>query len=141
MSKRGRHQLASVRRFDDACSALASGLRERFPELEAAIANRIHAIADPRGSPVGPDRSPAQARDRPTVHLPRPEGELPDGELPDGALLHRRKARFEDDTPLSPRPRPALHPEGLGDGIEQLDGAVWERALGLEPEPLHLDAG
>lgn len=34
--------------LDDACSAPASRLRERLPELEAAIANRVYAIADPR---------------------------------------------------------------------------------------------
>jgi hypothetical protein len=54
----GRHQLASVRSYDEACSELAAGLRGRLPELEAAIANRVHAIADPRlvPDPIYPER-------------------------------------------------------------------------------------
>ena len=67
MSKRGQHRVAggahfstaerrrrastSLRPFDAECSALAARLRERLPELEAAIANRAHAIADPRKVP------------------------------------------------------------------------------------------
>ena len=64
MSKRGVHPLAngsrfaavagrprrasaSVRSFDEACSALASRLRERLPELQGAIATRVYAISDP----------------------------------------------------------------------------------------------
>ena len=58
MSKRARHRLASVRSYDEACSALAAGLRGRLPELEAAISNRVHAIADPRlvADPIYPER-------------------------------------------------------------------------------------
>jgi hypothetical protein len=58
LSKRGRQQLASVRPYDEACSALAASLRGRLPELEAAIANRVHAIADPRlaADPIYPER-------------------------------------------------------------------------------------
>lgn len=65
MSKRGVHPLAdgsrvtagagrprrasaSVRSLDEACSALASRLRGRLPELEAAITTRAYAISDPR---------------------------------------------------------------------------------------------
>jgi PucR C-terminal helix-turn-helix domain/GGDEF-like domain len=33
--------------LDEACSALASRLRKRLPELEATIATRVHAISDP----------------------------------------------------------------------------------------------
>ena len=40
--------MASARSLDEACSALASRLRERLPEIEAAIATRIYAISDPR---------------------------------------------------------------------------------------------
>ncbi len=43
MSKRGLHPRA----HDEACSALASRLRERLPELQAAIATRVFAISDP----------------------------------------------------------------------------------------------
>jgi hypothetical protein len=39
--------VASARSLDEACSALASRLRERLPEIEAAIATRIYAISDP----------------------------------------------------------------------------------------------
>ncbi len=42
MSKRGSHTL------DEACSTVASRLRERLPELEATIATRVYAISDPR---------------------------------------------------------------------------------------------
>lgn len=65
MSKRGLHPLTDGSRFaavagqsrrasasthslDEACSALASRLRERLPELEASIATRVYAISDPR---------------------------------------------------------------------------------------------
>ncbi len=64
MSKRGLHPLpdgsrfaaagrprrasASIHTLDEACSALASRLRGRLPELEAAIATRVYAISDPR---------------------------------------------------------------------------------------------
>jgi hypothetical protein len=34
--------------LDEAGAAIASRLRERLPELEAAVATRVHAIADPR---------------------------------------------------------------------------------------------
>lgn len=37
-----------MRSVDEACSALASRLRERLPELEAAVATRTYAISDPR---------------------------------------------------------------------------------------------
>ena len=63
MSKRGRHRLtgashiaatrrprrasASARSFDEACSVLASRLREGLPELEATITTRVYAISDP----------------------------------------------------------------------------------------------
>ncbi|HXR31017.1 MAG TPA: helix-turn-helix domain-containing protein [Solirubrobacterales bacterium] len=43
-----RASAASVRSLDEACSALASRLRGRLPELEASIATRMYAIADPR---------------------------------------------------------------------------------------------
>jgi hypothetical protein len=36
-----------VRSIDEACSALASRLRERLPEIQAAIATRVYAISDP----------------------------------------------------------------------------------------------
>jgi hypothetical protein len=45
---RPRRASAAVRSLDEACSALASRLRERLPELEGAIATRIYAISDPR---------------------------------------------------------------------------------------------
>jgi len=44
---RSRRASASVRSFDEACSALASRLRERLPELETTIATRVYAISDP----------------------------------------------------------------------------------------------
>jgi hypothetical protein len=44
---RPRRASASIRSFDEACSALASRLRERLPELETAIATRVYAISDP----------------------------------------------------------------------------------------------
>ncbi len=44
---RPRRASASIRSFDEACSALASCLRGRFPELEAAITTRVYAISDP----------------------------------------------------------------------------------------------
>jgi hypothetical protein len=37
-----------LRSLDEDCSALASRLRGRLPELEAALATRVYAIADPR---------------------------------------------------------------------------------------------
>jgi hypothetical protein len=37
-----------VHSHDEACSALASRLRGRLPELEASIATRVYAISDPR---------------------------------------------------------------------------------------------
>jgi hypothetical protein len=45
---RARRASASVRSFDQARSALASRLRGRLPELEAAIVTRAYAISDPR---------------------------------------------------------------------------------------------
>jgi hypothetical protein len=39
---------ASARSLDEACSALASRLRERLPEIQATIATRVYAISDPR---------------------------------------------------------------------------------------------
>jgi hypothetical protein len=45
---RPRRASASVRSLDEACAALASRLRGRLPELEATIAARVYAIADPR---------------------------------------------------------------------------------------------
>ena len=45
---RPRRASASARSLDEACSALASRLRERLPEIEAAIATRVYAISDPR---------------------------------------------------------------------------------------------
>ncbi|HEY7256936.1 MAG TPA: helix-turn-helix domain-containing protein [Solirubrobacterales bacterium] len=58
MNERARRQLASVRPHDEACAVLAAGLRRRLPEMEAAIANRVHAIADPRlvADPIYPER-------------------------------------------------------------------------------------
>jgi hypothetical protein len=38
---------ASARSLDKACAALASRLRERQPEIQAAIATRVYAISDP----------------------------------------------------------------------------------------------
>ncbi len=57
-AERRRRALTSQRPFDEAGSALASRLRERQPELEAAIANRAHAIADPGkvADPTYPER-------------------------------------------------------------------------------------
>ncbi len=37
-----------MRSLDEACSALASRLRGRLPELEASVATRVYAISDPR---------------------------------------------------------------------------------------------
>lgn len=45
---RSRRASASIRSLDEACSALASRLRGRLPELEASIATRVYAISDPR---------------------------------------------------------------------------------------------
>jgi hypothetical protein len=42
VSKRGSRPLA-----DESCAALASRLRERLPEIEAAVATRVYAISDP----------------------------------------------------------------------------------------------
>jgi hypothetical protein len=39
--------VASIRPVEEAHSALAARLRERLPELEASIATRVYAIADP----------------------------------------------------------------------------------------------
>jgi len=44
---RSRRASASARSLDQACSALASRLRERQPEIQAAIATRVYAISDP----------------------------------------------------------------------------------------------
>lgn len=44
---RPRRASASLRSLGEARSALASRLRERLPELQAAVATRIYAIADP----------------------------------------------------------------------------------------------
>jgi PucR C-terminal helix-turn-helix domain/GGDEF-like domain len=44
---RSRRASASARSLDEACSALASRLRERQPEIQAAIATRVYAISDP----------------------------------------------------------------------------------------------
>ncbi len=44
---RPRRASASIRSFDEACSALTSRLRSRLPELEATIATRVYAISDP----------------------------------------------------------------------------------------------
>jgi len=38
---------ASVHSYKEACLALASRLRERLPEIQAAVATRIYAISDP----------------------------------------------------------------------------------------------
>ena len=38
---------ASVGSLDEDCSALASRLRERLPEIQAAVATRVYAISDP----------------------------------------------------------------------------------------------
>jgi hypothetical protein len=57
-AERRRRASTSQRPFDEAGSALASRLRERQPELEAAIANRARAIADPAkvADPTYPER-------------------------------------------------------------------------------------
>jgi hypothetical protein len=47
-AERRRRAARSVRPFDEACAELASRLRDRLPELEAAVSNRVYAIADPR---------------------------------------------------------------------------------------------
>jgi hypothetical protein len=44
---RPRRASASIRSFEEACSALAPRLRERLPELEATTATRAYAISDP----------------------------------------------------------------------------------------------
>jgi hypothetical protein len=44
---RPRRASASIGSLDDVCSALASRLRERLPEIQAAIATRVYAISDP----------------------------------------------------------------------------------------------
>ncbi len=63
MSKRGVHSIAnrsrvtalaepsrasaSARSLDEGCSALASRLRERLPEIQRAVTTRVYAISDP----------------------------------------------------------------------------------------------
>ncbi len=47
-SRRPRRASKSLRSVEDACSQLASGLRERLSELEAELATRVEAIASPR---------------------------------------------------------------------------------------------
>jgi PucR-like helix-turn-helix protein/diguanylate cyclase with GGDEF domain len=44
---RSRRASASTHSLDEACSALASRLRERLPEIQAAVATRVYAISDP----------------------------------------------------------------------------------------------
>jgi PucR C-terminal helix-turn-helix domain/GGDEF-like domain len=44
---RSRRASASTDSLDETCSALVSRLRERLPEIQAAIATRIYAISDP----------------------------------------------------------------------------------------------
>ncbi len=44
---RPRRASASARSLDEARSALAARLRERLPEIQAAIATRVYAISDP----------------------------------------------------------------------------------------------
>lgn len=44
---RSRRASASKHSLDEACAALASRLRERLPEIQAAIATRVYAISDP----------------------------------------------------------------------------------------------
>lgn len=44
---RPRRASASIRSLDEARSELASRLRERLPEIQAAIATRVYAISDP----------------------------------------------------------------------------------------------
>jgi hypothetical protein len=48
VSGRPRRASASIHSLDEACSALASRLRGRLPELEAGIATRVNTISDPR---------------------------------------------------------------------------------------------
>jgi hypothetical protein len=43
-----RRASASAPSLDETCSTITSRLRARLPELEAAVATRVHAIADPR---------------------------------------------------------------------------------------------
>jgi PucR C-terminal helix-turn-helix domain/GGDEF-like domain len=47
VARQPRRALISIHTHDETCSALASRLRERFPELQRAIATRVHAISDP----------------------------------------------------------------------------------------------
>jgi len=42
-----RRASASTNSFGEACSALAARLRERLPEIQAAVATRVYAISDP----------------------------------------------------------------------------------------------
>ena len=44
---RPRRASAAVRSHDEACTVLASRLRERLPEIRSAIATRVYAISDP----------------------------------------------------------------------------------------------
>jgi PucR C-terminal helix-turn-helix domain/GGDEF-like domain len=41
-------EMAVASSLNESCSALASRLRQRLPEIQAAIATRVYAIADPR---------------------------------------------------------------------------------------------
>jgi hypothetical protein len=43
-----RRASTSARAADEACVALASRLRERLPEIQAAVATRVYAISDPQ---------------------------------------------------------------------------------------------
>lgn len=43
-----RRASASARGAEEACTALAARLRERLPEIQAAVATRVYAISDPQ---------------------------------------------------------------------------------------------
>jgi hypothetical protein len=45
---KSRRASASARSAAEACAALASRLRERLPEIQAAVATRVYAISDPQ---------------------------------------------------------------------------------------------
>lgn len=47
-ARQPRRASASARAAEDACSALAARLRERLPEIQAAVATRVYSISDPQ---------------------------------------------------------------------------------------------
>lgn len=48
MSRGGLRPADGPRSVDEGCAALSSRLRERLPEIQAAVATRVYAISDPR---------------------------------------------------------------------------------------------